>query len=154
MLIAITGFPGDARNLITKLNYPSTELQLIKEGKVNPTVLVMMRPSPAMPRDTECEDVPDSTQAETYFAKDVPQAIRDSYRVAEGPGTLGLIGNSTGGYCALKLAMKHPDVFSAAVSLSGYYKADLSILDPMVKDQSARYAADKKITPRDCSKES
>ncbi|MGK4582494.1 alpha/beta hydrolase [Kitasatospora sp. HPMI-4] len=121
--IAITGFPGDAKNLITKLNYPSTELQLIKEGKTNPTILIMMRPSPAMPRDTECEDIPDSTQSETYFAKDVPQAIRDSYRVADGPGGFGVIGNSTGGYCALKLAMKHPDVFAAAVSLSGYYKA-------------------------------
>jgi branched-chain amino acid transport system substrate-binding protein len=39
-------------------------------------------------------------------------------------------------------------------TISGYYKADLSILDPMVKDASAKYAAEKKITPRDCSKES
>ena len=38
--------------------------------------------------------------------------------------------------------------------ISDYYKADRAILDPMVKDQSAKYAADKKITPRDCSKES
>jgi branched-chain amino acid transport system substrate-binding protein len=38
--------------------------------------------------------------------------------------------------------------------ISGSYKADLSILDPMVKEQSAKYAADKKITPRDCAKES
>ena len=39
-------------------------------------------------------------------------------------------------------------------TISGYYKADLSILDPMVKDAAAKYAAEKKITPRDCSKES
>lgn len=38
--------------------------------------------------------------------------------------------------------------------ISGYYKADLTILDPMVKDAAAKYAAEKKITPRDCSKES
>ncbi len=38
--------------------------------------------------------------------------------------------------------------------ISDYYKADLSILDPMVKDASAKYAAEKKITARDCSKES
>ena len=37
--------------------------------------------------------------------------------------------------------------------ISGYYKADLSILDPMVKDAAAKYAAEKKITPRDCAKE-
>jgi len=33
-------------------------------------------------------------------------------------------------------------------------QGDLSILDPNGQDQSAKYAADKKITPRDCSKES
>jgi branched-chain amino acid transport system substrate-binding protein len=38
--------------------------------------------------------------------------------------------------------------------ISDYYKADLSILDPMVKEAAAKYAADKKITARDCSKES
>ena len=29
-----------------------------------------------------------------------------------------------------------------------------AILEPMVKDAAAKYAAEKKITPRDCSKES
>jgi branched-chain amino acid transport system substrate-binding protein len=38
--------------------------------------------------------------------------------------------------------------------ISGYYKADLSILDPMVKSAAERYAKEKNITPRDCSKES
>ncbi|MER8183124.1 alpha/beta hydrolase-fold protein [Kitasatospora sp. NPDC094015] len=122
-VIAITGFPGDAKNLVSKLNYPATELQQLREGKMKPTVLVLMRPSPAMPRDTECEDVPGGPRAETYFAEDVPAAVRGSYRVTAAPGGLGLVGNSTGGYCALKLAMKHPDVYSAAVSLSGYYRA-------------------------------
>ena len=38
--------------------------------------------------------------------------------------------------------------------ISDYYTADRKILDPMVKDAAAKYAAEKKITPRDCSKES
>jgi branched-chain amino acid transport system substrate-binding protein len=38
--------------------------------------------------------------------------------------------------------------------ISDWYTADRSILDPMVKEASAKYAAEKKITPRDCSKES
>ncbi|GGQ75934.1 hypothetical protein GCM10010195_34670 [Kitasatospora griseola] len=99
------------------------QLKLTVENKTKPTVLVLMRPSPAMPRDTECEDVPGGPQSDRYFSEDVPSALRSSYRIAQGPGSLGVIGNSTGGYCALKLAMRHPDVFSAAVSLSGYYKA-------------------------------
>ena len=38
--------------------------------------------------------------------------------------------------------------------ISDWYTADDSILTPLVKEVSAKYAAEKKITPRDCSKES
>ncbi|MDX2155529.1 MAG: ABC transporter substrate-binding protein [Hyphomicrobiaceae bacterium] len=37
--------------------------------------------------------------------------------------------------------------------ISDWYTADRSVLDPMVAEHSAKYAAEKKITPRDCSKE-
>jgi branched-chain amino acid transport system substrate-binding protein len=38
--------------------------------------------------------------------------------------------------------------------ISEMYTADRGLLDPMVKETAAKYAAEKKITPRDCSKES
>ena len=38
--------------------------------------------------------------------------------------------------------------------ISDWYSVDDSVLAPMVKDTAAKYAAEKKITPRDCSKES
>jgi len=37
--------------------------------------------------------------------------------------------------------------------ISGYYTADRKILDPMVKDASAKYGEEKKIIPRDCTRE-
>ncbi len=37
--------------------------------------------------------------------------------------------------------------------ISDWYTADRSVLDNLVAEQSAKYAAEKKITPRDCSKE-
>ena len=37
--------------------------------------------------------------------------------------------------------------------ISDMYTADRSILDPMVKETAAKYAKEKNITPRDCSKE-
>ncbi len=37
--------------------------------------------------------------------------------------------------------------------ISDFYSADRSVVDPLVKDVSAKYAAEKNITPRDCSKE-
>ena len=38
--------------------------------------------------------------------------------------------------------------------ISDWYTANQEITEPLVKDVSAKYAAEKKITPRDCSKES
>ena len=38
--------------------------------------------------------------------------------------------------------------------ISDYYTGDDSVLAPLVKDVAGKYATEKKITPRDCSKES
>jgi enterochelin esterase-like enzyme len=123
VLVVTTGFPGDAKNLISKLRYPSIELQLIQQAKVKPMVQVLMRPSPSMPRDSECEDIPNGPQAETYFTADVPLDVEGSYRVRTDAAGWGAIGDSTGGYCSLKLAMRNPSVYTTAASLSGYFKA-------------------------------
>ncbi|MFF7991250.1 alpha/beta hydrolase [Kitasatospora xanthocidica] len=122
-VIVSTGFPGIAENLITRFNYPGAALKLLQEGRMQPTVMVLVRPSPALPQDTECEDIPNGPQSDTYFTKDVPSAIQASFRVSSDPQAWAFMGNSTGGYCALKLAMRHPDVFPTAVALSAYYDA-------------------------------
>ncbi|GAA0689573.1 alpha/beta hydrolase-fold protein [Kitasatospora atroaurantiaca] len=143
-VVVMTGFPGDAKNLLTRLNYPGAALQLMHAGKMQPTVLILMRPSPAMPADTECEDIPGGAQSETYFTKDVPQVVEASYRVSADPHAWGVAGNSTGGYCALKLAMRHPEVFPSAVSMAGYYKAaeDATTGDLFKGSQQRRDEAD------------
>ncbi|KQV04621.1 esterase family protein [Kitasatospora sp. Root107] len=143
-VIVLTGFPGDAKNLITRLNYPGTALQLMTGGRMQPTVLVLMRPSPALPADSECEDIPGGVRSETYFAKDVPRVLAASYRISTGPKAWGMVGNSTGGYCALKLTMRHPEVFPAGVSISGYYRAaeDVSTGDLFKGSQQRRNEAD------------
>ncbi|MBV2156734.1 alpha/beta hydrolase family protein [Kitasatospora sp. SUK 42] len=143
-VLVMTGFPGDAANLVTKLRYPATELDLLHKGEVKPTVLVLMRPSPSMPRDSECEDVPGGPQAQSYFTVDVPADLRATYRVLGGEGSLGVMGDSTGGYCAVKLGMAHPRTFPAAVSLSGYFKAaeDVTTGDLFGGDRQRRDEAD------------
>ncbi|MET9670538.1 alpha/beta hydrolase-fold protein [Streptomyces sp. NPDC006475] len=121
--IVLTGYPGTAENLFKGLKYPQTAWQEAKSGRMQPTVLVMMRPTVAPPRDTECVDVPGGPQTETFFAKDLPKAVSETYRVGAKPRNWGLIGNSTGGYCALKIALHHPGQFSVGAGLSAYYKA-------------------------------
>jgi enterochelin esterase-like enzyme len=121
-ILALTGYPGDPRNLMTRLDLPGRMAHAISLRQVKPAILVMMRPSVVLPRDTECVDVPGGPQVQTYFARDVKADMIAHYRVAAGRDSWGILGGSTGGYCALKLAMSHPDEFSAAVSLSGYFK--------------------------------
>lgn len=121
--VVLTGYPGTAENLFKGLQYPRTAYRLAKHGKVQPMILVMLRPTVAPPRDTECVDIPGGPQTETYFAKDLPKAVSRTYRVGTKPRNWGFIGNSTGGYCALKIALHHPEQFAASAGLSAYYKA-------------------------------
>ncbi|MFE1943843.1 alpha/beta hydrolase [Streptomyces massasporeus] len=142
--VVLTGYPGTASALVEKLRYPRTALELARAGRVKPMILVMLRPTVAPPRDTECVDIPGGPQTESFFAKDLPDALRSHYRVAEKPGGLGIIGNSTGGYCALKIALHHPDVYAAGAGLSAYYKApiDATTGDLFQGDKALRNRAD------------
>jgi S-formylglutathione hydrolase FrmB len=129
--VVLTGYPGTAQALITKLHYPRTAQELAEDGRAQPMILVMLRPTVAPPRDTECVDIPGGPQTETFFAEDLPDAVAAHYRVVGKPGSWGIVGNSTGGYCALKLAMHHPEVYAAGAGLSPYYKAPI---DPTTGD--------------------
>lgn len=129
--VVLTGYPGTAEALITRLHYPQTAHDLAKTGKMQPMILVMLRPTVAPPRDTECVDIPGGPQTETFFAKDLPSAVTAHYRVGRSAGSWGILGDSTGGYCALKLAMRHPDAYAAGAGLSPYYKAPI---DPTTGD--------------------
>jgi enterochelin esterase-like enzyme len=123
VLVDFTGYPGEPKQLITRLKVPATATLEMNSGHVQPMVIVMMRPSPTsvMPKDTECTDVPGGPQVLSFYTQDVAQAIMSTYRVATGYRSWGAIGDSTGGYCAVKLAMKASDRFTAAVSMAGYF---------------------------------
>lgn len=138
--VVLTGYPGTAEKLITGLHYPQTAHGLVRDGRMRPTVLVMLRPTLAPPRDTECMDVPRGPQVETFFVKDLPQQLAARYRLGRQARSWGVIGDSTGGYCALKFAMRHPGAYSSAVSLSGYYRAPV---DPTTGDL---YGGDRKLS--------
>jgi S-formylglutathione hydrolase FrmB len=129
--VVLTGYPGTARALVDKLHYPRTALELAQDGRMQPMILVMLRPTVAPPRDTECVDIPGGPQTESFFAKDLPDAVTAHYRVGRKPGSWGIIGDSTGGYCALKLALHHPGVYAAGAGLSAYYNAPV---DPTTGD--------------------
>ncbi|MGW1722245.1 alpha/beta hydrolase [Streptomyces sp. NPDC002306] len=142
--VVLTGYPGTAEALVDKLDYPRTARELAEDGRMQPMILVMLRPTVAPPRDTECVDVPGGPRTESFFAEDLPDAVLAHYRVGRKPGSWGIIGDSTGGYCALKLALHHPGVYAAGAGLSPYYKApiDPTTGDLFHGDEQLRHRAD------------
>ncbi|MER6116992.1 esterase [Streptomyces sp. A0642] len=143
-VVVLTGYPGTSENLIKGLAYPKTSLERVRAGRSQPMILVMLRPTLAPPRDTECVDIKGGPKTETFFAKDLPPAISAAYRVGHHARNWGIIGNSTGGYCALKIGLHHPGRFTASAGLSAYYKAaeDPTTGDLFHGDQRARERAD------------
>ncbi|EGG45581.1 esterase family protein [Streptomyces griseoaurantiacus] len=142
--VVLTGYPGTAEALVRGLRYPQTAHRLAAAGRMRPMVLVMLRPTVAPPRDTECVDVPGGPRTESFFAEDLPEAVRAHYRVDRAPDGWGVVGDSTGGYCALKLAMHHPGAYAAGAGLSAYYRApvDRTTGDLYGGDRNLRHRAD------------
>jgi enterochelin esterase-like enzyme len=144
VVIVSSGYPGDVTKLVSLLRYPSRLATAIRAGQDQPMVLVMMSPMILPGRDTECTNVANGgPRAEDFWAQDVPAAVEQSYRVSQDATGWGLVGDSTGGYCALKIAMTNSDRFSAAASLSGYFDAlqdsttgDLYGGDPVFREQN------------------
>jgi enterochelin esterase-like enzyme len=123
VVLALTGYPGSAWALAARLGLPAEAARLVAAGRLPPAVYVMMGSGPALPRDTECTNVPAGPQVETFFAQDVPRLIEQHFRVQAGASGWSALGYSTGGYCAAKLAMLNPYQFRSAVSVAGYYVA-------------------------------
>jgi S-formylglutathione hydrolase FrmB len=59
-------------------------------------------------------------EVETYLTADVRAVITRAYRASTQHGSWAVMGYSSGGFCATNLAMRHPDLFAAAVSIAGY----------------------------------
>ncbi|MEX2972010.1 alpha/beta hydrolase [Streptomyces sp. C184] len=123
--VVLTGFPGTAENLLKGLRYPKTAWTQARQKKMQPMILIMMRPTVVPGRNTQCVNIPGGPQSETFFASDLPKAISGTFRVGTKPRNWGFIGDSTGGYCALKIARQHPEGYAAGVGLSADYKPDI-----------------------------
>lgn len=65
------------------------------------------------------------SQFESYIIKDVVPAIDKTYRTKQSSKARAISGLSMGGYGALYLSARHPDIFGAAGSMSGALNPDM-----------------------------
>jgi enterochelin esterase-like enzyme len=116
----VSGYPGSPQSWIGVLHVVAMLDSLMQLGSTVPFIAVMPTSNLKMPRDTECVNAIGGAQVDTYLASDVRSAIDSAFRADSSGQQWGVMGYSTGGYCAANLAMRHPTEFRVAVSLSGY----------------------------------
>ncbi|HST47878.1 alpha/beta hydrolase [Jatrophihabitans sp.] len=116
----LSGFPGGPRTWMHVLHVAGVLDTLIDTGRAAPFIAVIPVQNVASPRDTECVDVVHGPQVEDYLTSDVRTAVLSAFRASPAGSQWTVMGDSTGGYCALNLSLRHPDLFGAAVSIAGY----------------------------------
>ncbi|MGR6319631.1 alpha/beta hydrolase-fold protein [Micromonospora soli] len=126
---ALHGFPGSPASWTNRLAAAHHLDQEIAAGRMAPTVVLFPPQTPDALLDTECTDLTHGPKAETFLTVDVPAAAEARLRVRTDRAGWGLIGYSAGGYCATNLALRHPDRYATAASLSGYAEPGITIGD-------------------------
>jgi enterochelin esterase-like enzyme len=92
-----------------------------RAGTLTPFVFVMPAMQLSERQDTECADLPGQPRVGTFLAVDVRQLIESTFRVRHDRTGWGAAGASAGAYCALRIVFNHPDQYTAAVSIDGYF---------------------------------
>lgn len=122
---AFHGFPGSPSGWTSKMNAPAQLDQAVAAGRIRESILVAPQISIPSTVDSECvNDSPGKTQMETWVSKDVPQFIREHFRVEAARDAWAALGYSAGGYCATLMGIHHAETFGAIVSLGGYVSPD------------------------------
>jgi len=115
------GYPGSPGNFRAQLGIQRILDQEIAARRLPPTVAVFPNIY-QQGRASECVDAVSGERDETYLAVDVPDDVQATFGTISGR-SLGLLGYSEGGFCAINLGLHHPDRVAAAVSLAGYFTA-------------------------------
>ncbi|MDT3446163.1 MULTISPECIES: alpha/beta hydrolase family protein [unclassified Pseudofrankia] len=132
------GYPGSPETFPQLMDIQTRLETEITAGRVPPVVLVIPQVY-AGGQSSECVNAVDGAQWETYLTVDVLDDVTRTFRVDTSRSWASL-GISTGGFCAVNLALHHPERFAAAASLSGYFTAGE---DPGTANlyQGARFAS-------------
>lgn len=121
VVMFLPGQPSTPQAVFKHYNFATIASREIQAGHIKPFIAVFPPLMTQPPRDTECTNIPGGPQAESWLSGDVPAAVTARYRT-EPPGPQwSVMGWSTGGFCAAKLLLHHPQKFAAAVSFGGYY---------------------------------
>lgn len=116
LVILLHGVYGSHWAWTLKGGVHETALRLIEEGKITPMILAM--PSDGLWGDGSGYLSHHITDYEKWIVEDVPEAVRQCTDLVDNNSSIFITGLSMGGYGAMRLGAKYPNIFKAFSGLS------------------------------------
>jgi S-formylglutathione hydrolase FrmB len=125
VLYLLHGHPGGPATFLLAGRIGVLESVLVAQGRMTPTIIVMPFGTTGFlgPDEEWANGVRPNSAWETFFARDVVNAIDARYRTIATGSARAIGGLSEGGYGAINIGLHHPDEFSVLESWSGYERA-------------------------------
>jgi enterochelin esterase-like enzyme len=121
VLVLLPGYPGVPTTWFHALDLVKILRHEISTGYAHDFLIVLPTMSIPATRDTECTDIPGGPLVNTWLGVDVPNAVMNGLAVSHDRKNWGIVGYSTGGFCAAKVMLSHSSQFSIAVPIAGYF---------------------------------
>ena len=118
VMLLLPGTPGNASAIAPAIGAPEELQRAIDAGEITPTLLITSDMNFGG-RVATCADVAGGDKAETWYARDLPAAIRANFNVTDDANGWSVVGPSMGAYCAARMGILHPEVYGSAVWLHG-----------------------------------
>ncbi|MER7106546.1 alpha/beta hydrolase [Streptomyces sp. NPDC000229] len=136
----LSGFPGSPKSWFGSMHVSKQLEPLMRNGTVEPFILVSPRSNVLGHTDTGCANVPGKVNADSWLSVDVRKMVIDNFRASETADGWAVVGFSSGAHCATKLTIAHPDRYRFGVSMSGYNDPAAEPSSLTAKDPELRHA--------------
>jgi hypothetical protein len=113
------GYPGVPETWIGALKGLDAMENMEKENKIPPTIAIIPAINVVPGLDTECLNIPGTSDVETWLTSDMKTFAQRFIGVDERKWSA--FGYSTGGWCSAEVGIRHQDQYGSIVSLAGYF---------------------------------
>ncbi|MCM2426903.1 alpha/beta hydrolase [Streptomyces sp. RKAG337] len=138
VLIALPGSYGYPYNYWIRgdLGLQEDVARWTAQGSSLPFIIVMPVMNPG-PHYHDCSDIPGQQKMGTWMTSDVPDLVRANFRTFKDRDGWAFMGSSSGGFCALKSVLQHPETFKAAIVSGPDIVPDSSLWRDHLKEKQA-----------------
>ena len=124
VLYLLHGSPGSPNDWMAAGKAPVTADALIGLGKMRETIVVSANGNGSLYLSEWANSFDGKQRMEDAIAFDLVRYIDQHYRTLPDAADRAIGGNSEGGFGAVNIALHHPEIFGAAISMSGYFMAE------------------------------